>query len=236
MEYLAAEIVLHDVGVCDIGVFHAGLAGNVPEFKKGMTMKRYSRFLLTVAVVGLALVHVGCETYGQAAGLGALVGGGAGAIIGHQSGHALEGAAIGAALGTVTALIVHDVKAKRAKTAEETAQQYNYQPSQGIKLQLERSEVVPNPVAPGNEVESQVQYALLGAGAGVEVTETRTLLRGGQVLQQVSSESFVRTDGTWVSSQRFRLPNDLQPGVYAVMQRVSSAQHVVSGTAEFTVQ
>ncbi|HNR32257.1 MAG TPA: hypothetical protein PKI11_15305 [Candidatus Hydrogenedentes bacterium] len=199
-------------------------------------MRKHSRILLIIAVVGLALVHIGCETYGQSAGLGALVGGGAGAIIGHQSGHALEGAAIGAALGAATGLIVHDVKARRARTAEETAQQYNYQPSQGLKLQIERSEVLPNFVARGNEVESQVQYALLGSGGGVEVTEKRTLLRGGQVVSELSSESFVRSDGTWVSSQRFRLPNDLQPGEYAVMQRVSTAQHVVSGTAPFTVQ
>lgn len=199
-------------------------------------MKKRSRILVGLAVIALAVGQLDCETYGQGAGMGALIGGGAGAIIGHQSGHALEGAAIGAAAGALTGLIVHDIKVRRARTAEETAQQYSYTPAQGMKLQMERSEVLPNPTSRGQEVESQVQYALLGAGGGVEVTETRALLRGGQLIQQVSSESQVRTDGTWVSSQRFRLPSDLQPGVYSVSARISTGQHVVSNTSEFTVQ
>ncbi len=46
-----------------------------------------------------------CETPGQGATTGALVGGGSGAlvggIIGHQSGHTTEGALIGGAVGAV---------------------------------------------------------------------------------------------------------------------------------------
>ena len=77
------------------------------------------------------LALVGCETYGQGAGLGAALGAGAGAIIGHQSGHALEGAAIGALVGTAAGLIAHDIKARKQKSREQTVQEYNYQPSQG---------------------------------------------------------------------------------------------------------
>ena len=212
------------------------LSGRDTPQEKDIAMKKDSRFLLFVAVITLAIVHLGCETTGQSAGLGALIGGGAGAVIGNQSGHALEGAAIGAAAGALTGVVVHKIQARRARTAEETAQQYSYTPTQGLKLQMERSEVMPNPTSRGQEVESQVQYALLGAGAGMEVTETRALLRGGQLIQQVSSESQVRTDGTWVSSQRFRLPSDLQPGVYSVSARISTAQHVVSSSSDFVVQ
>lgn len=190
-----------------------------------------------ITVILLSVALVGCESYGGAAGLGALVGGGAGAVIGNQSGHALEGAAIGAALGALTGLIIHDVKVHRQRSAEETAQVYQYQPTQGLKVVLERSEALPNRVMPGNEVESQIQYAILGAGPGIEVVEQRMLLSAnGQVLKQLSSESTVRTDGTWVSSQSFRLPNDMQPGAYAVQQRISAGPHVISDNAQFLVQ
>lgn len=189
-----------------------------------------------LVVAALAISMAGCETYGQAGGLGAALGAGTGAIIGHQSGRALEGAAIGAVVGGLAGLVAHDIKARRARTAQETAEAYNYQPAQGERLQLERVDVMPASVRPGNEVAAEVQYALLGSGGGIQVRERRALLRGGQVLQEISSESFTRTDGTWVSSQSFRLPNDIGPGAYAVQVVVETAQSRISGMKNFTVE
>ena len=48
--------------------------------------------------------------------------------------------------------------------------------------------------------------------------------------------AFTRDDGTWVSAQEFRLPGDLQPGVYTLNTRVTTAQSAVSGNATFTIQ
>jgi hypothetical protein len=189
-----------------------------------------------VLAVAMVFAMAGCETYGQAGGLGAALGGGAGAIIGHQSGHALEGAAIGAVVGGLTGLIAHDIKARRAKSREETAAAYNYQPAQGEMLTFERTEVLPGTVRPGEMIESSVQYALLGTGSGIQVTESRALLRGDQVLSDLSSKGFTRQDGTWVSSQQFRLPGNLQPGQYTLLTRVNTAQSAISGRANFWVQ
>src|SRR5215207_6352984 len=53
---------------------------------------------------------------------GSLIGGGLGAIIGHQSGHGVEGALIGAAAGGLTGLAVGDhVARKKAKYASQEA-------------------------------------------------------------------------------------------------------------------
>lgn len=197
------------------------------------SMKKWS---MLAAVLLLAVAMVGCETYGQSAGLGAALGAGTGAVIGHQSGRALEGAAIGAIVGGLAGLVVHDVKARRTRSAQETAQEYQYVPAQGEKLALERVDVMPANTRPGNQIEISVQYALLGAGGGVQVRERRALLRNGQVLQEISSESFTRTDGTWVSAQEVRLPNDLAPGVYTVQVRVETAQSAISGMKNFTVE
>ena len=199
-------------------------------------MRNMKNWLMLVMVLVVALAMVGCETYGQSAGLGAALGAGTGAIIGNQSGHAAEGALIGAVVGGLAGLVVHDIKAQKQRSAQETAQEYQYVPAQGEKLQLERVDVMPPSVRPGNQIEISVQYAILGTGGGVQVRERRALLRNGQVLQEISSESFTRTDGTWVSSQEVRLPSDLAPGVYTVQVRVETAQSAISSLKNFTIE
>ena len=158
-----------------------------------------------------------------------------GAVIGHQSGHALEGAAVGAVLGGLAGLIAHDVKVRQSKSAQQTAFEYNYQPSQGERLLFERTEVLPPTVTPGNMIEATVQYALLGTGSGVQVTESRTLMRGNQVVSELSTTTMTRTDGTWVSSQQFRLPPNLPPGEYSILTRVTTRLSSISGSASFIV-
>lgn len=189
---------------------------------------------LVAASLGAAGI-AGCQTYGEAAGLGGALGAGAGAIIGHQSGHAVEGALIGAAVGALTGLIVQDIKVKRARSKAETEAAYNYQPTQGEMLTLERAEVLPMSVRPGEQIEGTIQYALLGAGPGVQVGEQRTLMLGDRVVADISTQNFTREDGTWVSAQPFRLPGNTQPGNYTLVTTVRTARSAISGRANFTV-
>lgn len=184
----------------------------------------------------LSLSIAGCETYGQGAGLGAAIGAGAGAIIGHQSGHALEGAAIGAALGGLAGVVAHDIKVNRQRDAAETAQSYNYQPAQGEVLRFEGAEVLPASVRPGEMIQGRITYALLGTGAGVQVREARLLMRGSETIAELSNQTFTRTDSTWASTQDFRLPSNLAPGVYTLETRVQTAQSSISGRAQFLVE
>jgi len=53
-----------------------------------------------------AFILTGCTTTQKGAATGAVVGGGLGAIIGHQSGETGEGAAIGAAAGAIGGAII----------------------------------------------------------------------------------------------------------------------------------
>ncbi|MBX3175935.1 MAG: hypothetical protein KF886_01100 [Candidatus Hydrogenedentes bacterium] len=184
----------------------------------------------------LFLSMAGCQTYGEGAGAGAAVGAVAGGIIGHQSGRALEGAVIGAALGGLVGLIAHDIKVQRAKSRQETVAQYKYEPTQGEVLSLEENFVSPQVTAPGGNITASLQYALIGASDGTEVTETRRLLRGEKVIADLSSRKFTRQDGTWLTTQEFVLPSNLQPGEYSLVQRVETAQSSIFGTAAFTVR
>jgi len=66
-------------------------------------MKRF----VMVYVLSLLIIS-GCTSTQKGAGLGGLMGAGAGAIIGHQSGHAKEGALIGAAAGAAGGALIGD--------------------------------------------------------------------------------------------------------------------------------
>lgn len=199
-------------------------------------MKRAIAWILCFSVLVAPLALSGCETYGKAGGLGAGIGAVTGAVIGNQSGNALEGAAIGAVVGGLVGLVAHDVKARRERTAAQTVETYNYQPAQGLVLRFERAEILPNNARPGEIINSTIQYALLGSGPGMQVTETRSLMRGDRLVSTFNNESFQRDDGTWVSSKEFQLPNDIAPGVYSIDTRVTAGQLNISGAATFSVQ
>jgi len=192
-------------------------------------------------VVTLAVGTTGCETTGESAGLGALIGAGAGAAIGGIAGDgkgAAIGAAVGAGLGAATGAVVHDVRKSRAErvvTPEQTAQTYNYQPSSGQSMVFEDSGVDPAVARPGEFVTVRMQYALLGAPNGVTITERRNILKNDQVISQISSEDHERNDGTWVSTQEFRVPSSWGPGEYTIEQIVSSSRHTVTGRCRLIV-
>lgn len=198
-------------------------------------MKKILHALIVAGALALAVATAGCETYGESGSLGAIIGAGAGAIIGNQSGHAGEGALIGAALGGLTGLVVHDAIAKKFKDSETTAREYQYQPSQGEMMTFEEAEVRPSPVRRGNMADVSIQYALLGTGEGTRVTETRVLKRGDSVIAQLSSKTYTRNDGTWVSTQQFRISERLAPGEYTLLQTVRTEQSMISGTTTFII-
>lgn len=178
----------------------------------------------------------GCQTYGQGGALGAGLGAGAGAAIGATHGKALEGALIGAVAGTAVGLIGHDIKARRAKSQEQTAQEYRYEPTQGEMLTWEQGSVQPRNARPGEMVEASSQYALLGSGGGVQVSESRKLFQGDRMIAEVSTRNFTRTDGTWVSAQNIRLPGNLNPGQYSIRTEITTSKSRISGMAPFFVE
>ncbi|MBI2435377.1 MAG: glycine zipper family protein [Candidatus Hydrogenedentes bacterium] len=192
--------------------------------------------MLCFSLIAAPLALSGCETYGEAGGLGAGLGAVTGAVIGNQSGHALEGAAIGAVVGGLAGLVAHDIKVHKQRSREETVQDLRYEPSQGLVLKFISAEVLPSVARPGDLMQANFTYALLGAGAGIGVTETRTLLRGDRLLSDLASKTDTRDDGTYVSSQEFRLPNDIMQGIYTLDTRVTAGQNSISAKATFSVQ
>lgn len=195
------------------------------------------RFVMTVALaLAVAVGVTGCETAGQSAGAGAALGGAIGAVIGHQSGHGWEGAAIGAAVGGLAGYAVHKAKARKVREEQETAQYYQYQPAQGVRVYSESSTVAPVQVSKGNSVKASMEYAVLGApSSGITVVEKRVLKKDGAVLAELDAESVSRTNGTWVSAMDISVGNDVEPGQYEIVQSLESSEGSFSKSSTFSV-
>jgi len=97
--------------------------------------------VLVVAVLGIVLVSAGCTTTQKGAGVGAVIGAGAGYAIGKQSGHGAEGAGIGAAVGLLGgALVGKQMEKKEEKKfcpqcGREFDSSVEYCPYDGTKLE-----------------------------------------------------------------------------------------------------
>lgn len=191
---------------------------------------------LALVMVVSSSALVGCQTAGGSAGSGALIGASVGALIGSGSGNAAKGALIGAVVGTATGLIVHDVKSRRSRTAQETVEEYRYVPSMGERMTFESARVSPTPIRRGGQVEASAQYAILGTNGGVQVTETWILRRGQEEISKLSSYKQTRNDGTWVSTLPFRVPDNLAPGDYRIFYTAATSQTSISGSSTLVVR
>jgi hypothetical protein len=139
-------------------------------------------------------------------------------------------------LGGVIAQDVKQTQSEKKVSAEQTVIEYNYQPTQGESLVFESSSIAPEVITRGSMVTAGMQYALLGSGPGKQVTETRVIKRDGEVISQISSQKHTRNDGTWVSTQQFRIPENWDPGKYSIEQTAQTIQSTVSGTTNFYVE
>ncbi len=196
-----------------------------------------SKHVIAAVLAVCFILAVGCETTGQSAGLGAVLGGTAGAIIGNQSGHAWQGALIGAAVGGLAGYAVKKLKDRQTKNAQQTAQENSYTPDQGLKLAYKGGSVSPGTVKPGDKVVAKVEYAAMGTGAnGVEVKEKRVLSQGDKTLGTMSDDKVRRTDGTWESSVEFQVPQNAAAGQYTVAQNVSTSNQSIEKAIAFDVK
>ena len=121
-------------------------------------------------------------------------------------------------------------------SAQETVVEYDYRPTQGESLVFESSTIEPDVITRGSMTTAGMQYALMGSGAGKQVTETRVIRRDGELISQISSQSYTRNDGTWVSTQQFRIPENWEPGKYSIEQTAQTNQSAVSGMTNFYVE
>jgi hypothetical protein len=198
-------------------------------------MQRRTLWKAVAAFVILGMVALGCETPGESIGAGALLGGAAGAIIGNQSGRAVEGALIGAAIGGLAGWAIHKAKVRQTRTAQQTVEYYDYQPAQGFQMNIESSTVSPTRAGAGGTVTTRIVYATMGAGNGINVQESSSLLKDGKTLLTLDSQTVTRTDGTWEKTLSFDVPDGAEPGTYTVAQAIAAGGNTFRQDVTFTV-
>jgi outer membrane lipoprotein SlyB len=196
-----------------------------------------NKWMAAMLIVVFVSALSGCE-YAQkhqsetvGAGIGAAAGTAAGLIFGGTKA-AIAGGLLGAIAGGVIGHYMH----KQDQSASETAKEYNYQPSQGTVISIEKDSAVPDAVKPGEAVNLETTYALLvpKPDQEVTVTEEREIKHDGQLVGN-PKVTVNRVGGTYSTSLPLHLPSNAAKGEYQVTTKVMTAAASDLRTSSFRV-
>jgi hypothetical protein len=205
-------------------------------------------------VVGLIFIFIGslagCATDGtydpgRSAGAGALGGAATGAaigsIVGAATGHAGTGAWVGAAAGGVAGAVGGYLYAEhrnsQARSSQSAAQAYNYTPTQGNVVSIDRVEVNPSTVRPGQQVQLGMTYTILTPdNQPVAVTLVREVRFGGSTVGQPYQTTVNNANGTYSDQVSYALPGNATPGTYTVTSRINSTYGNAQRDGSFTIR
>jgi hypothetical protein len=170
-------------------------------------------FIVTISCASIPEEHKGAAT---GAGVGAAGGAVAGAALGGTRGAVLGGLA-GGLLGGAVGHYGYDQR----RNKQETASAYNYDPAKGTVVRIENATASPQTVNPGGTVNLGTTYAVLSPQGQQNVTETREIRFGNDVVgkPQVTVQ---RADGTYTSNVPLTLPATAQKGTYTVTTTVQA--------------
>ena len=197
-----------------------------------------TKLLRPVAVLCVvSLLGQGCawlEDHKKTA-IGAGVGAVAGAVVGGAY-KGKKGAVVGALAGALAGGLIGAYLDHKDKPAKETKQTYNYEPTQGVRVELAGVAADPNAVAPGGKVYLQATYAVMAPSDAQElpITETRVVTLGGTKVAELAS-NVNRMPGTYTS----QVPIDLKPnatrGRYELTITVAAAGKTTQRSSYFVV-
>jgi len=203
----------------------------------------YRKIISIIVILTFFAGVLGCTTFGEehkgattGAGIGAATGAVAGALLGSK-GAKTEMAILGGLAGALAGGVIGHYAYDQKRTKDETAQKYNYNPSQGKLLRIEDVSVVPATAGPGDTIEMRMTYALLGVGSGKEadITEIREIRYEGEIYGKPQI-NVSRADGTYSTSIPLTLPYDAKKGKYNVITTVQSSNASDSKEVSFQIR
>ena len=192
----------------------------------------------------------GCATNGyydpaRSAGAGALGGAATGAavgsIIGAATGSPATGAWVGAAaggvLGAVGGYLYAEHRNSQARSSQAAAQAYNYTPSQGNVVSIDRVDVNPSRVGAGQQVQLGMTYTILTPdNRPAAVTLVREVRLGGNMVGQPYQTTVNNANGTYTDQVAYSLPGNATRGTYTVTSRINSNYGSDQRDGSFTVR
>jgi hypothetical protein len=203
----------------------------------------YRKIISIIAILTFLTGVFGCASLTEehkgattGAGIGAATGAVAGALLGSK-GAKTEMAILGGLAGALAGGLIGHYAYDQKRTKDETAQKYNYNPSQGKLLRIEDVSVVPATAGPGDTIEMRMTYALLGVGSGKEadITEIREIRYEGEIYGKPQI-NVSRADGTYSTSIPITLPYDAKKGKYNVITTVQSSYASDSKEVSFQIR
>jgi len=191
----------------------------------------------------LATSTVGCASFEQSVRenpgtvVGAAVGVASGLLIGGLLFHSTTAALAGGLIGALAGGVIGNAMESQKRDYPATAKAYDYTPTQGATVRIERVKAQPATVKAGETVHLIVEYALLTPDANREfsVTERREISTRGRLVGNPAL-SVKRTAGTWASTVPLKLPANAETGPYQVAVAVQAEGGVDHATMSFTVQ
>jgi outer membrane lipoprotein SlyB len=201
-------------------------------------------FLLSVSLLGCATPSGTYDT-GQSTAAGALGGAAAGAalgsIIGAATGSPATGAWVGAATGAIAGGVGGALYAQhmnqQMRDRQMAAQQYNYNSSRGVLVDVSQATATPNTVQPGQTVNMAMTYTVLNPdNTPTRVTLYREVRLNGQTVGQPNTVQIMNQNGTYQDRVAFTVPSVAGPGIYTVSNRVLTDYGSAERTSSFSVQ
>ena len=201
-------------------------------------------FLLSVSLLSCATpsgtYDTGQSTAAGAAG-GAVAGAAIGSIIGAATGSPATGAWVGAATGAIAGGVGGALYARhmnqQMKNRNVAVQQYNYNPSQGVLVDISQAAAMPSAARPGQAVTMTMTYTILSPdNAPTQVTLYREVRLNGETMGQPSAIQVMNQNGTFQDQVSYSLPPNSPPGLYTVSNRVLSSYGSAERTSSFTVR
>jgi len=170
----------------------------------------------------------------------AVIGAGVGALAGAAVGGAYKGrrgAIVGGLLGALAGGAIGAYLDHRDRTAAQTYQQHQYQPTQGVRIEVIGVDANPSTVAPGSQVTLLATYAVMAPDPQqqIQITETRLVTFNGQLVANPAN-TVIRTPGTYTSQVPVTLPAGAPAGQYELTVTVAGAGQQGQLTSNFAVQ
>lgn len=177
--------------------------------------------------------HKGAAT---GAGVGAATGVVAGALLAGE-GSRTKGAILGGLAGALVGGVIGNYTVDQKKTAQETTNKYNYQPSSGTVVRIETTAATPVTAKPGDKIDLDATYAVMApsADSSVSITESREVRLDGELVGN-PEVNVSHKPGTYRSTVPLFLPADAKKGSYRVITTIKSDAGKDSRETSFVVR
>jgi len=195
---------------------------------------------LTVACVLL----VSCATTvgpraKKKAGVGAFMGGLAGAataiLQGRGNDEVLAAAAAGAVAGAVVGYAIGNAQDQRLASRDDAAKRYAYDPNRGPMLSLENVQLSPPIIRPGSTAQIKMVYTVISPGEldSIPVAYSSSVYQDGERVIDLGQQNATVVDGggTIEVTMPFMVPPKAAAGTYEFHAGVALAESGISDTA-----